>query len=66
MPAYVFQTVLARDRVFRNAKRFARGSEIPSMVLIGDENHSHLDPLLARPRKNTFLETVVPFLRAIR
>ena len=66
VPAYVFQTVLARDRVFRNAKRFARGSEIPSMVLIGDENHSHLDPLLARPRKNTFLETVVPFLRAIR
>ena len=66
VPAYVFQTLMARGRVFRNAKRLVRGSPIPSMALVGDENHSHLDPLTARPSKNTFLETVVPFLRAVR
>lgn len=66
VPAFFFQTTLTRGRVFNNGKRFVRSTRIPSAGLVGDENMSHIDPLTAIPRENTFLQSVVPFLEAIR
>jgi len=51
--------------VLRGARRLFHSSHIPRATYVDVPNSSHLDPLLAAPSKNTFLRTVVPFLRSL-
>jgi hypothetical protein len=62
-PLYAFSTSLTRGAVARGARRVIRASRIRRHVVISDGRSAHLDPLLARPGRNRFLKTVVPFLR---
>ena len=64
VPLYAFQTSLTHGRVMRGAKalrRRARG--IKTYRFVTDFRQSHLDPLVAAPERNEFLQTVVPFLK---
>jgi len=64
IPLYAFQTDLTKGRVIRGARRLRkRAKGIETYRFASDTNQSHLDPLVAAPRRNTFLRTVVPFLR---
>jgi hypothetical protein len=65
VPLYAEETRLTGGRVLRGARRLVRGSQIPRATYVDVPNSSHLDPLLAAPSKNTFLRTVVPFLRSL-
>ena len=49
----------------RGARRLARISRIERSVVVDDRTAAHLDPLVAAPRTNRFLKTVVPFLRDV-
>lgn len=64
-PLYAFQTDLTNGRVLAGARRLARRSAIRTTRFVSDTGMSHLDPVVAAPRRNTFLKTVVPFLRRI-
>jgi hypothetical protein len=66
VPAYFFQTSLTQGGILRWGKRFVRSTRIPSAALVGDENMSHIDPLVAHPRDSLFIGTLAPFLRALR
>jgi hypothetical protein len=64
LPLYAFQTDLTDGGVLRGARNLKSMSRIRQATLVdGAPEQSHLDPLLAAPRRNEFLETVVPFLR---
>jgi hypothetical protein len=60
---YAYSTDLTNGRVARGARRLAQRSHISRTTVVDDRHASHLDPLSAAPRRNRFLETVVPFLR---
>jgi alpha-beta hydrolase superfamily lysophospholipase len=62
-PLYAFETNLTGGRVVEGARRLVRRSRIEERRIVRDHGMSHLDPVLAAPRRNTFLKTVVPFLR---
>jgi len=62
-PLYAYGTALTDGAVERGARRVVRGSRIRRSRIVGDPGANHLDPLLARPARNRFLRTVVPFLR---
>jgi hypothetical protein len=66
VPAYFFQTSLTNGGILRWGRRFVRSTRIPSAALVGDDNMSHIDPLVADPRDNLLLGTLTPFLRALR
>lgn len=63
LPLYAFETDLTGGKVLRGARRFMDASRIKRATLVADHNTSHLDPLTAAPGRNTFLRTVLPFLR---
>lgn len=68
IPYYAFQTSLtgSRNGVVEGAKNFAARSKVPKggLVIVNrSDKTSHLDPLLAAPKKNDFVKTVVPFLK---
>lgn len=63
LPLYAYQTDLTRGRVLRGARRLIKRSRVRTSRLVNDPAASHLDPLVAAPRRNVFLKTVVPFLR---
>ncbi len=63
VPLYAYQTDLTRGRVLRGARRLIKRSAIDASRLVTDPAASHLDPLVAAPKRNVFLKTVVPFLR---
>ena len=68
IPYYAFQTSLtgSRNGVVEGAKNFAARSKVPQggLVIVNrSDKTSHLDPLLAAPKKNDFVKTVVPFLK---
>ncbi len=63
LPLYAFETDLTNGKVLRGARRFMDASKIRWASLVADHNASHLDPLTAAPGRNTFLSTVLPFLR---
>lgn len=63
VPLYAFSTSLTKGAVARGARRLARMAPIPRRVVVDDRRTSHLDPLSAAPRTNSFLKTVVPFLK---
>jgi pimeloyl-ACP methyl ester carboxylesterase len=64
-PLYAYQTDLTGGRVLAGAKRLIARSRIRTKTLVSDDKASHLDPILADPTQNTFLQTVVPFLKEI-
>lgn len=64
IPLYAFQTDLTKGRVIRGAKRLRkRAKGIETYRFHSDTNQSHLDPLVAAPSRNSFLRTVVRFLK---
>ena len=63
VPIYGFETSLSNGGVMKAYRRFVRGSKIPSATLRSNQQMGHLDPLMDTPASNTFLKTVVPFLR---
>ena len=64
IPLYAFQTDLTRGRVIRGAKRLRKRAEgIKTYKFVSDTKQSHLDPLVASPRRNNFLKTLVPWLK---
>ena len=66
LPLYAFQTDLTGGGVLRGARKLKAMSRITKATLVdGAPEQSHLDPLLAAPRTNEFLQTVVPFLRGL-
>jgi hypothetical protein len=64
VPLYAYSTALTDGRVARGARRLASFSRIADPTVVDDRRASHLDPLVAAPRRNRFLRTVVPFLRS--
>ncbi|MFM9127608.1 MAG: hypothetical protein ACKOTA_08650 [Solirubrobacterales bacterium] len=67
IPYYAFQTSLtgSRNGVVNGAKNFAARSTVPKgglVIVDRSKTTSHLDPLLAAPKRNDFVKTVVPFL----
>jgi hypothetical protein len=66
VPVYAFSTALTRGRVARGARRLVLRSRIRQSTIVDDRGTSHLDPLSARPSRNHFLKSVVPFLARLR
>ncbi|HLN43721.1 MAG TPA: hypothetical protein VK215_14790 [Acidimicrobiales bacterium] len=68
VPMYVIQTSLggSHNGVADAAHSYQRQSRIPSLTVIDKHStYSHLDPLLATPSKNAFLQTVVPWIEKL-
>ena len=65
LPLYAFSTDLTKGRVARGARKLARLTPIEKPVVVDDRRTSHLDPLSAAPKRNSFLKSVVPFLKRI-
>jgi hypothetical protein len=66
-PIYAFATSLGGDRVIAAAKRIAAQAHIRKVVTVNAAaTDAHIDPIDDLPGRNTFLKTVVPFLRALR
>jgi pimeloyl-ACP methyl ester carboxylesterase len=66
VPLYAYQTDLTSGGVLTGAQNVKNASQIPELVAVDDSaDASHLDPLIAPPRTNRFIQTVVPFLRSI-
>jgi pimeloyl-ACP methyl ester carboxylesterase len=64
IPLYAFETDLTNGRVIRGARRLRkRARGIKTYTFVKDTKQSHIDPLVAAPRRNNFLKTVVPFLK---
>ncbi len=66
VPLYAYQTDLTSGGVLAGARNAKRRSRIPRLVAVDDsKNASHLDPAFGAPAQNTFLRTVLPFLRSV-
>jgi hypothetical protein len=65
VPLYAFSTALTSGKVARGANRLVARSQIRRSRIVDDQTTAHLDPLVAAPRTNRFLKTVVPFLRPL-
>lgn len=68
VPLYAFQTALGgtNDAVAASAHAYQAESRIPSVVVVSrTSTYSHLDPLLATPSENAFLQSIVPWLRKV-
>jgi len=69
VPLYVIQTSLGgtNNAVANGAKLYQQESKIPRVTIVNRAStYSHLDPLLAAPAHNAFLQTVVPWLMRIK
>jgi hypothetical protein len=64
LPTYAFQTS-SFPFVLAGARRLRHASRISTPRLVQDPTMLHGDPLTATPERNTFLETVSPFLTRI-
>jgi hypothetical protein len=65
LPLYAIATDLAGAHVLDGARNFIRRSRTArkeSMLVNRNPLMSHLDPLVAAPKTNAFLKTIVPFL----
>jgi pimeloyl-ACP methyl ester carboxylesterase len=65
LPLYAIATDLAGAHVLDGARNLIRRSRITrrrSMLVNRNPLMSHLDPLIAAPKTNAFLKTIVPFL----
>ena len=68
VPLYAIQTALAgaNNGLRIAASALKRASRIPSVTFVDKRaSYGHLDPLLAAPAHNAFLQTVVPWLERI-
>jgi hypothetical protein len=68
LPMYAIETSLGAGRVLKSVRALAGRSGEPRRRLVLVDRHrsyDHIDPLVAVPRRNAFLKTVVPFLRGI-
>lgn len=68
VPLYGIQTSLGGqgDGVIKGALAWKRLSHIPSVTLYNEaKQYSHLDPVLAAPAHNVFLQTIVPWLKRV-
>jgi len=72
VPMYVIQTSLGGGTdyppgaVIAAAQAYQAASQIPSLTTVDESaTYAHLDPLLATPSQNEFLETVVPWIEAL-
>jgi pimeloyl-ACP methyl ester carboxylesterase len=68
LPVYALQTSLTHGAVLKGAKSFVKLSHSPASeakYVDASSNMSHLDPLTAAPSKNTYLKTVVPWLKQV-
>jgi hypothetical protein len=66
VPLYAYQTDLTQGGVLIGARNVKAASKIPRLVEVDDTaGASHLDPVLAPPETNKFIQTVVPFLQSI-
>jgi pimeloyl-ACP methyl ester carboxylesterase len=67
VPLYAYQTDLTSGGVLLGAQNVKNASKIPRLVAVDDSaNASHLDPVIAPPETNRFVQTVVPFLQSLR
>ncbi len=68
VPLYAIQTSLGgTDNAVANAANtYKQESKIPSVTIVNRAStYSHLDPLLAAPPANAFLQTVVPWINRL-
>ncbi|MEV7519270.1 alpha/beta hydrolase [Streptomyces sp. NPDC091371] len=65
VPLYSFQTGLTHGTVNTSARWVVGQSRITSATYAENESMTHLDPLFAAPGRNTFVDTVVPFLTGL-
>ncbi|MCO5315054.1 MAG: hypothetical protein M9938_02660 [Solirubrobacterales bacterium] len=66
LPFYVVQTDDTGGDVLKGARNWLRRTRTPrgkAVLINADPQMSHLDPLVAAPRKNVFIKTVTPFLK---
>jgi hypothetical protein len=61
LPLYAFQTSVVPEL----GRRLVNASRIRHPRLVADPRMTHIDPLVAVPEQNTFLHTVVHFLRRL-
>ena len=65
VPIYAFQSDLTNGGVLKGAKALVKRAKTPknqSLLVNGAPEQSHLDQLVADPKENEFLKTVVAFL----
>jgi pimeloyl-ACP methyl ester carboxylesterase len=68
LAVYALQTSLTHGAVLRGARSFARlakAAKDNEKFVDASKTMSHLDPLTAAPGRNTYLKTVVPWLRGV-
>jgi pimeloyl-ACP methyl ester carboxylesterase len=66
IPVYAYQTDLTGGGVLLGANNVKKASRIPRLVTVDDgAGASHLDPVIAPPATNKFIQTVVPFLKSL-
>lgn len=66
LPFYVVQTDDTGGDVLKGAKNWLKRTKTPkkqAVLVNADPQMSHLDPLMATPKKNVFIKTVTPFLK---
>lgn len=65
VPMYVIETSLGgtNNAVADAANSYKQHSKIPNVTIVNRTSvYGHLDPLLAAPAKNSFLQTVIPWI----
>jgi pimeloyl-ACP methyl ester carboxylesterase len=68
LPLYAVQTSLTGGGVLKGAKSFIKLSHSPAAddkLVDASATMSHLDPLTAAPETNTYIKTVVPWLKGM-
>lgn len=66
LPFYVVQTDDTGGDVMKGARNWLKRTRTPkkqTVLINADPQMSHLDPLMASPKKNVFLKTITPFLK---
>jgi hypothetical protein len=65
VPLYAYQTNLTQGLVLDGARRLRARADVPRWRFFSDTRAGHLDPVLASPSRNSFVRSVVPWLRRV-
>ncbi|MFF4156661.1 alpha/beta hydrolase [Streptomyces sp. NPDC001678] len=65
VPLYVFESQFARGTVGCAARKLEQNTRIPGLSLHSDFSMLHQDILLAKPERNSFLQSAIPFLASV-